>query len=66
MTVRFDDDLAAEIEAVARIGGRTVTDVVREAIAKMIEQERLAPDFRSAVQRLAADNRSRLSRFERR
>lgn len=65
MTVRFDDDLAEELEVVARLTGRPATYVVRAAIEEYIAEQREEPDFRVAVRRMTDENRGRLARFSR-
>jgi predicted transcriptional regulator len=64
MTVRLDDELWTELEVVARLSERSATDVVRAAIAELIEEQRADPEFRRQVRAMADTNRSRLSRFK--
>jgi predicted DNA-binding protein len=40
LLLRLDPDLAERLQTVADVEGRTVSDVVREAIAKLVEQRR--------------------------
>jgi hypothetical protein len=40
LLLRLDHDLAGRLQAVAEVEGRSVSDVVREAIAGLVEQRR--------------------------
>jgi predicted transcriptional regulator len=40
LLLRLDPDLAERLQTVAEVEGRSVSDVVREAIAKLVEQRR--------------------------
>lgn len=40
MLLRLDPELAARLQAVADVEGRTVSDVAREAIASLVDQRR--------------------------
>jgi predicted DNA-binding protein len=40
MLLRLDPELAERLHAVAEVEGRSVADVVREAIAALVEQRR--------------------------
>lgn len=50
MTLRFDDALADELEAVADADGVTVSEAIRAAITAHIEARRQDPDFRGRVE----------------
>jgi predicted DNA-binding protein len=55
LLLRLDHDLAERLQTVAGIEGRPVSDVVREAIATLVEQRRSDERF----QRLLEDNLAR-------
>jgi predicted DNA-binding protein len=55
MMLRLDPDLAERLQAVAEVEGRPISDVVREAISKLVEQRRGDERF----QRLLEDNLAR-------
>ncbi len=55
LLLRLDHDLAKRLQAVADVEGRPVSDVVREAIAKLVEQRRRDKRFL----RLLDDNLAR-------
>jgi Arc/MetJ-type ribon-helix-helix transcriptional regulator len=40
LLLRLDHDLAERLQAVAEVEGRSVSDVVREAITALVEQRR--------------------------
>jgi predicted transcriptional regulator len=45
MLLRLDPDLARRLQVVADVEGRAVSDVVREAIAQLVEQRRRDKHF---------------------
>jgi Arc/MetJ-type ribon-helix-helix transcriptional regulator len=55
LLLRLDPDLAERLQTVADVEGRSVSDVVREAIAKLVEQRRTDKRFL----RLLDDNLAR-------
>ena len=59
MVLRLDPDLAERLEAVAEVEGRSVSDVVREAIAALVEARRGDERFI----RLLEDNLARHKRI---
>jgi predicted DNA-binding protein len=58
LLLRLDPDLAERLQVVAEVEGRSVSDVVREAIAKLVEQRRNDQRFL----RLLDDNLARHQR----
>ena len=55
MLLRLDPDLAGRLQTVADVEGRPVSDVIREAIATLVEQRRSDERFL----RLLEDNLAR-------
>jgi predicted DNA-binding protein len=55
LLLRLDPELAGRLQTVADVEGRPVSDVVREAIAALVEQRRSDERFR----RLLEDNLDR-------
>jgi len=55
LLLRLDPELAGRLQTVADVEGRPVSDVVREAIAALVEQRRGDERFR----RLLEDNLAR-------
>jgi Arc/MetJ-type ribon-helix-helix transcriptional regulator len=50
MMLRLDPSLAEPLQAVAEVEGRSVSDVVREAIATLVEQRRHDTRFRELLE----------------
>lgn len=59
LLLRLDPALAERLHAVAEVEGRTVSDVVREAIAGHVERRQDDPAFARLV-RASIDRHSRL------
>ncbi len=49
LLLRLDPDLAERLQTVADVEGRSVSDVVREAIVKLVEQRRRDKRFLSLL-----------------
>ena len=58
LLLRLDPNLAERLQVVAEVEGRSVSDVVREAIVKLVEQRRRDKRFL----RLLDDNLARQQR----
>jgi hypothetical protein len=65
MTLRLTADQAAELEAVARAEGISVSDAVREAIAEHIERKRKDEAFRERLRAVMERDREILDRLSR-
>lgn len=63
MTVRLDDDLAADTEALARAEGRSINETVKQALREAVESRRGDPDFRSRLKRVIEEDRELLERL---
>lgn len=50
MMLRLDRELAERLQAVAEVEGRPMADVVREAIAALVEQRRKDRNFRKRLE----------------
>jgi predicted transcriptional regulator len=48
--LRLDPELAGQLQTVAEVEGRTVSDVAREAIAALVEQRRRDKRFRRLLE----------------
>ena len=59
LSLRLDPELAERVEAVAEVEGRSVSDVIREAIAAHVERRRKDPKF----QRLLEENLAKHARL---
>lgn len=63
LTVRLDDDLAADTEALARAEGQSLNETVKEALREAIERRRRDPKFRARIQRIIKEDRELLERL---
>lgn len=63
MTVRLDDELAADTEAMARAEGKSLNETVKQALRESVESRRSDPEFRSRVQRIIEEDRELLERL---
>jgi Arc/MetJ-type ribon-helix-helix transcriptional regulator len=65
MTLRLPPDQAAELEAVARADGKTVSEAVREAIDELIDRRRRDKEFRARLRVMIEEDRAILERLAR-
>jgi predicted transcriptional regulator len=63
MTLRLNDDLATDLEAMARVDGVPVSEAVRVAIEQRIEGRRSDRDFQARLRRLMVENQRALERL---
>jgi hypothetical protein len=63
MTVRLDDELAADTEALARADGKSLNETVKQALREAVERRRRDPKFRSRVRRIIEQDRELLERL---
>jgi predicted transcriptional regulator len=57
MLLRLDPDLAEQLQAVADVEGRPVSEVAREAIRTLVSQRRDDPDFQQRLRDTARAQR---------
>jgi len=62
-TVRLPDDLAADAEAVARVRGDSVNQLIIDALAAEIERVRADDDFTARAKKLLERDREILDRL---
>ncbi len=62
-TVRLPDDLAADAEAVARVRGDSVNQLIIDALAAEIERVRSDDDFTARAKKLIERDREILDRL---
>jgi predicted transcriptional regulator len=65
MTIRLDDDLAADTEALARAEGRSLNETVKTALREAVERRRGDPKFRARLKRIIDEDRELLERLAR-
>lgn len=63
LTLRLDDDLAADTEALARAEGQSLNETVKSALREAVERRRSDPKFRARVQRIIKEDRELLERL---
>lgn len=63
LTIRLDDDLAADTEALARAEGQSLNETVKTALRETVERRRRDPKFKARVQRIIDEDRELLERL---
>ena len=63
LTVRLDDDLAADAEALARAEGQSLNATVKQALKEAVERRRKDPKFKARVRRIIEEDRELLERL---
>jgi predicted transcriptional regulator len=65
LTVRLDDELAADTEALARANNQSLNETVKHALREAVERRRKDPQFRARLQRIIEQDRELLERLAR-
>lgn len=65
LTVRLPDDLAADTEALARVEGKSVNELVKDALSETVERRRRDPEFKARVRQIIEEDRELLERLAR-
>lgn len=65
MTIRLPDDLAADTEALARVEGKSVNELVKEALGETVERRRRDPKFKARISQIIEEDRELLERLAR-
>jgi hypothetical protein len=63
LTVRLDQDLAADTEALARADGMSLNETVKRALAEAVERRRRDPKFKARLRRIIEEDRELLERL---
>jgi predicted transcriptional regulator len=63
LTVRLDDDLAADAQALARAEGTSLNETVKTALREAVERRRKDPKFKARVRRIIDEDRELLERL---
>jgi predicted transcriptional regulator len=63
MTLRLENELARELEAIARIEDITVSEAVRQAIVEHVEAKRSDRAFQERLDRFMKENQAILERL---
>jgi predicted transcriptional regulator len=65
LTVRLDEELAADTEALARAEGQSLNETVKQALRDSVAKRRRDPEFRARVRRIIEEDRELLERLAR-
>jgi hypothetical protein len=63
LTVRLDDELAADAEALARAEGKSLNETVKLALSEAVERRRRDPKFKARVRKIIEQDRELLERL---
>ncbi len=62
-SVRLPDDVAADVEALARAEGKSLNETVKSALVEAVERRRNDPEFKSRLKRIIEQDRELLERL---
>ena len=65
LTVRLDDDLAADAAALARAEGQSLNETVKVALREAVERRRNDPQFKERLRRIIREDQELLERLAR-
>ena len=65
LTVRLDDDLAADTEALARAQGTSINETIKQALKEAVERRRQVPAFKARLRQIIEEDRELLERLAR-
>ena len=63
LTVRLDDELAADTEALARAEGQSLNETVKTALREAVERRRKDPKFKARLRRIIDEDKELLERL---
>lgn len=63
LTVRLDEQLAADTEALARAEGKSLNETVKQALRESVERRRSDPEFKARLRRIIEEDRELLERL---
>jgi Arc/MetJ family transcription regulator len=63
LTVRLDDELAADTEAMARAEDQSLNETVKTALREAVERRREDPEFKRRIRRIIAEDTELLERL---
>lgn len=64
-TVRLPDEVATDLEAVARAEGQSINETVKQSLIEAVERRKKDPKFRARVTRIIEEDRELLERLAR-
>jgi hypothetical protein len=65
LTVRLDEELASDTEALARADGTSLNETVKVALREAVERRRNDPEFKARLRRIVEQDRELLQRLAR-
>lgn len=65
LTVRLDDELAADAAALARAEGQSLNETVKLALREAVESRQKDPEFQQRIRRIIEADRELLERLAR-
>jgi hypothetical protein len=63
LTVRLDDELAADAQALARAEGTSLNETIKTALKEAVDRRRKDPKFKARVRRIIDEDRELLERL---
>lgn len=63
LTVRLDDALAGDTEALARANGMSMNEAVKMALREAVEHRRADPEFKARLRKIIEEDRELLERL---
>ncbi len=63
LTLRLDEELAADTEALARAEGKSLNETVKQALKEAVERRRQDPEFKARLRRIIEEDRALLERL---
>jgi hypothetical protein len=63
LTVRLDDQLAADAEALARAEGKSLNETIKLALSEAVERRRRDPQFKARIRKIIEQDRELLERL---
>ena len=63
LTVRLDDELAADTAAMARAEGQSLNETVKTALREAVERRRDDPEFKQRIRRIIQEDTELLERL---
>ena len=63
LTVRLDDDLAADTEALARAEGQSLNETIKLALREAVAQRKKDPAFKRRLRQIIEEDRELLERL---
>jgi len=63
LTVRLEDELAADAQALARAEGKSLNETIKQALREAVERRRSEPEFKARLRRIIEEDRELLERL---